>query len=200
MSQQELQDFLANSILEKLLPCQVKKCTAKSKGEDLKMRWSQAGKTAELFSKEFGVGLRELASFAVSQARSLNCYGDLAMIGCLKHVGSVISRWGIRSWKELPPDDRRRKIDAAVLQYENALASSPLIVHISVMTIHQSKGREFTVVVLPWFTNTPWAPTETGWDTSNIEHQNLFHTACTRAKCESIVIFPRNQRAVWPAP
>lgn len=200
MSKQELQDFLANSILQTFVPCQVKKCAATSKGEDLKKRWSRAGKAADLLSKDFGAGLRELASFAVSQARSMNCYCDLGMIGCLKHAGSAISRLGIRGWKGLAPEERRRKIDTAVLQYENALSSSRLVVPISVMTIHQSKGREFSVVVLPWFTHVSWSLTEPGWDTSNIEHENLFHTACTRAKDESIVIFPKGQAAVWPAP
>jgi len=200
ISQQALQGFLANSVLQKFLPCPVKKCAATSKGDDLKKRWCRSEKVAELLSKKFGAGLRELARFAVFQARSMNCYCDLGMIGCLKHVGSAISRLGIRGWRELPPDQRRRKIDAAVLQYENALASSRLIVPISVMTIHQSKGREFSVVVLPWFTNIPWSLTEPGWDTSNIEHQNLFHTACTRAKEEAIVVFPKGQVANWPPP
>ena len=200
ISQQESQDLMANSILQKFAPCQVKKCAATSKGEDLKKRWSRAGKVAELLSEEFGAGLKELARFAVSQARSMNCYCDLGMIGCLKHVGNAISRLGIRGWGELPHEERRRKIDAAVLQYENALASSRFVVPISVMTIHQSKGREFSVVILPWFTSIPWSPKEPGWDTSNIEHKNLFHTACTRAKDESIVIFPKGQAAVWPAP
>jgi hypothetical protein len=195
-----LQSFLANSILQTFVPCQLKKCAATSKGENLKKRWSRAGKAAELLSKEFGAGLRELARFAVSQARSMNCYCDLGMIGCLRHVGSAISRLGIRGWKEMTPEERRRKIDSAVLQYENALASSRLVVPISVMTIHQSKGREFSVVILPWFTHVPWSQTEPGWDTSNIEHENLFHTACTRAKDESIVIFPKGQQAMWPAP
>jgi hypothetical protein len=195
-----LQDLLANSILQTFVPCYVKKCMATSKGEDLKKRWAWAGKTTELLSKEFGAGLRELARFAVSQARSMNCYCDLGMTGCLRHVGSAISRLGIRGWKEMTHEERRRRIDAAVLQYENALASARLVVTISVMTIHQSKGREFSVVVLPWFTSIPWSQTEPGWDTSNIEHENLFHTACTRAKDECIVIFPKGQAAVWPAP
>jgi len=199
MSHGKLHGLLANSLLQKFVPCQIKNCSATSRDEDLKKRWSRAGKTAELLSKEFGAGLRELARFAVSQARSMNCYCDLGMVGCLKHVGSAISRLGIRGWKEVPPEERRRKIDAAVLQYENALASSCLAVPISVMTIHQSKGREFSVIILPWFTHVPWSPTESGWDTSNIEHENLFHTACTRAKDESIVIFPKGQQAMWPA-
>ena len=200
MSQQELQGFLANSILPTFVPCQVRKCAAASKGEDLKKRWIRAGKAAELLSKEFGAGLRDLARFAVSQARSMNCYCDLGMIGCLKHVGSAISRVGIKGWKDLPREEKRRKINAAVLQYENALASSRLVVPISVMTIHQSKGREFSVVVLPWFTCIPWSLTEPGWDPSNIEHKNLFHTACTRAKEQTIVIYPKGQGAEWPGP
>jgi len=199
MSQQELQKLLANSLLQAFVPCQINNCSATSRDEDLKKRWSRAGKVATLFPKEFGSGLRELARFAVSEARSMNCYCDLGMIGCLKHVGSSVSRQGIKGWKELSSDERRRKIDAAVLQYENALASSRLIVPISVMTVHQSKGREFSVVVLPWFTNIPWLPKDSGWDTSEIEHENLFHTACTRAKDESIVIFPQGQQAMWPA-
>ena len=99
--------------------------------------------------------------------------------------------------KGLRPDERRRKIDAAVLQYENALASARMAVPVSVMTVHQSKGREFSVVVVPWFTNVRWS-TERGWDTSTVDHQNLFHTACTRAKEETIVIFPKGQMAEWP--
>jgi len=199
MSHLELQGLLANSLLQKFVPCQIKNCSATSRDEDLKKRWGRAGKVATLFPKEFGVGLRELARFVVSEAPSMNCYCDLGMIGCLKHVGSSVSRQGIKGWKELSSDERRRKIDAAVLQYENALASSRLIVPISVMTIHQSKGREFSVVVLPWFTTIPWSQREPGWDTSNIEHENLFHTACTRAKDKSIVIFPKGQQAMWPA-
>ncbi len=198
MTEQELQSFLANSVLQTFFPATIKKCSATSRDEVLKKRWARAGKVAALLSKEFGAGLRELARFVVAQARQVNCYCDQGIIGCLRHVGSSVSRLGIRGWKELPSDERRRKIDAAVLQYENALASSRLIVPISVMTVHQSKGREFSVMILPWFTNISWLPTETGWDTSGIEHENLFHTACTRAKDESIVIFPKGQAATWP--
>lgn len=196
----ELHDVLANSVLQKYLPCQVKNCSANSRDEVLKKRWSRSDKIARLLCEEFGAGLRELAGFMVAQARLLNCYCDLGMIGCLKHVGNAISRLGIKGWKELSLDERRRKIDAAILQYENAHASSRLIVPISVMTIHQSKGREFSVVILPWFANIPWSPTDSAWDTSRIEHENLFHTACTRAKDESIVIFPKGQAAAWPVP
>ncbi|MBW2023068.1 MAG: ATP-dependent helicase [Deltaproteobacteria bacterium] len=198
MSQKELQDFIANSIVQEFFPFQVKKCAATSRGEDLKERWSWAGNVAEVLLSEFGVGLRELAKFAVSQVRSMNCYCDFGTIGCLKHVGSAISSLGIRRWKELLSEERRRRIDAAVLQYENAFAASRLVVPISAMTIHQSKGREFSVVVIPWFTDVPWSRTEPGWDTSNIEHENLFHTACTRAKEETIVIYPKGQAAKWP--
>jgi len=198
MSQKELQDFIANSIVQEFFPFQVKKCAATSRGEDLKERWSWAGNVAEVLLSEFGVGLRELAKFAVSQVRAMNCYCDFGTIGCLKHVGSAISSLGIKRWKELLAEERRRRIDAAVLQYENAFAASRLAVPISAMTIHQSKGREFSVVVIPWFTDVPWSRTEPGWDTSNIEHENLFHTACTRAKEETIVIYPKGQAAKWP--
>ena len=194
----ELHGFLANSVFQTYLPCQVKNCSANSRDKVLKKRWSRADKISVLLCEEFGVGLRELAGFMVEQAKLLNCYCDLGMIGCLKHVGSSVSRIGIKGWKELSAGERRRKIDAAVLQYENALASSRLIVPISVMTVHQSKSREFSVMILPWFTNISWLPTESGWDTSGIEHENLFHTACTRAKEESIVIFPKGQTAAWP--
>ena len=196
----ELHRFLANSVLQKYLPCQVKNCSANSRDEVLQKRWSRSDKIARLLCQEFGAGLRKLARFMVAQARLLNCYCDLGMIGCLKHVGNAISRLGIKGWKELSLNETRRKIDAAVLQYENAHASSRLTVPISVMTIHQSKGREFSVVILPWFTNIPWSPTDSAWDTSRIEHENLFHTACTRAKDESIVIFPKSQAAAWPVP
>ena len=195
----ELHGFLANSVFQTYLPCRVKNCSANSRDKVLKKRWSRADKISGLLCEEFGVGLRKLAGFMVEQAKLLNCYCDFGIIGCLKHVGSAISRLGTKGWKELPLDERRRKIDSAVLQYENANASSRLTVPISVMTIHQSKSREFSVVILPWFTNIPWSPKDSVWDTSRTEHENLFHTACTRSKDEAFVIFPKGQAATWPA-
>ena len=199
-STEGLHGFLANSLLQKYLPCRVKNCSPNSRDKVLKKRWSRSDNIARLLCEEFGTGLRELARFMVEHARLLNCCCDLWMIGCLKHVANAISRLGIKGWKELPLDERRRKIDAAVLEYENAHASSRLNVPISVMTVHQSKGREFPVVILPWFTNIPWSPTDSAWDTSRTEQENLFHTACTRAKEQAFVIFPKGQSAAWPPP
>ena len=130
----------------------------------------------------------------------MNCFCDVGMIGCIRHVGDNISRIGIKVWGEMSSEEKRRKIDAAVLQYENALASSRMVSSVSVMTVHQSKSREFSVVVVPWFSDIPWSATEPAWDTSTVDHKNLFHTACTRAKEEAIVIFPKGQMAAWPPP
>ena len=191
------QDFLANSILKELLPCKLNVCSARSISGELKRRWEWAGSIAKTLEEDFGSALRQMAEFIIAQARSTNCFCDFQITGCLKHVGDTICRIG-KAWKELTSEGKRKKIDAAVLQYENALSNSRLAAQVSVMTIHQSKGREFSTVVVPWFTSIPWSPDEPGWKTSTLDHQRLFHTACTRAKDEAIVIFPKGQQALWP--
>ena len=200
ISPEQIQDLMANSFLKHLLPCKVDTCSATSKKDELKKRWASAERVVKLLTHQFGIGLRELARFAISQARSMNCFCDVGMIGCIRHVGDMISRIGIKAWKEMNSEEKRRKIDAAVLQYENALASSRMIIPVSVMTVHQSKSREFSIVVVPWFSDIPWSTTEPAWDTSTVDHENLFHTACTRAKEEVIVIFPKGHMADWPPP
>jgi superfamily I DNA/RNA helicase len=195
---EEIQDLTANSFLQDLLPCKIAACSATSRKGELKKRWASAEKVAKLLTHQFGMGLRELARFAFSQARSLNCFCDVGLIGCIRHIGDMISRIGIKAWKEMNLEEKRRKIDAAVLQYENAMASSRIEIAVSVMTVHQSKSREFSTVVVPWFSHIPWSATEPAWDTSMIDHENLFHTACTRAKEQVIVIYPKAQMANWP--
>jgi hypothetical protein len=197
---EQIQDVMANSFLQELLPCRIDACSVTSRKDELKNRWGSAERVAKLLTHQFGIGLRELAMFAFSEARLMNCFCDVGLIGCIRHVGDTISRIGIKAWREMKSEDRRRKIDAAVLQYENALASSRIMVPVSVMTVHQSKSREFSIVVVPWFSNIPWSTTEPAWDTSTVDHENLFRTACTRAKDEAIVIFPKGQMAAWPPP
>ena len=197
--QHEMQSYLANTLLQLLLPCRIKDCSARSRKLDLKNRWEQAGIVAQSLRREFGTGLREIARYVTDEARSRHCYGDKGLIGCLRHVGTIISRTGVKAWESSSPEEKRRRIDAAVLQYENAFASSQTEIAVNVMTVHQSKSRQFSIVVIPWFTEIPWSTKELGWDTSNTEHQNLFHTACTRAEDKAIVIFPKGQMAVWPA-
>jgi superfamily I DNA/RNA helicase len=199
ISPEQIQGLMANSFLQDLLPCKIDACSATSRKDELKKRWASAERVAKLLTHQFGIGLRELTRFAFSQARSMNCFCDMGLIGCIRHIGDMISRIGIKAWKEMNPEEKRRKIDAAVLQYENALASSRLVIPVSVMTVHQSKGREFSVVIVPWFTPIPWSVDEPIWDTSTVVHENLFHTACTRAREEAIVIFPKGQMAAWPS-
>jgi superfamily I DNA/RNA helicase len=199
-SLQEIQGNVANILLQDFLPCKVDTCSATSRKAELKERWASAERVAKLLIHQFGMGLRELDRFAIFQAELINCSCDMGMIGCIRHVGDMISRMGIKAWKEKNPEEKRRKIDAAVLQYENALASSRIVIPVSVMTVHQSKSREFSIIVVPWFSSIPWSKTEPAWDTSTFDHENLFHTACTRAKEEAIVIFPKGQMAAWPPP
>lgn len=91
-----------------------------------------------------------------------------------------------------------RKIDSIVLQYENATAN--FSERISIMTAHQSKGREFDVVIIPWFSPLKWSEKNpVTWDTKkDNETVNLFHTACTRAKEKVLVICPEGYEATWP--
>jgi superfamily I DNA/RNA helicase len=197
-STESVQNFVANKILETALPCEINTCSVASRKCDLKDRWSGAGDVTFFLSKDFGSGLRKLAEFIIGQARSTNCFTDRQISGCLKQIGETISHIGIKIWTKYSLEDKRKRIDAAILRYENAIAVYDAIEPVSVMTIHQSKGREFYSVVVPWFTFVPWLPDEPSWDTSTLDHRNLFHTACTRATNNVIVIFPKDQRAYWP--
>ena len=97
------------------------------------------------------------------------------------------------SWRRLTIAEKRQKIDGLLLQYENSCMG---IMHakISIMTVHQSKSREFDTVIIPWFTPIKWEPVDiNSWDMHQLYIKELFHTACTRAKKKTIVIGIDNQ-------
>lgn len=138
--------------------------------------------------KEISAGLVKLRDYVCGQALAYNCCSDRLTANCIGYVGNAIQRIGKRAWENLSSERKRQRIDAIIAQYENASVGRGND-RLAVMTVHQSKGREFDTLILPWFANIDWIEGDFGsWDTTDPETKNLFHTACTRAKDEVIVI------------
>ena len=189
---------LANDFLLDVIPVRLPKVKSTSRGEN-RQRWERAGTATSVFYDNFGKGLIGVVNFITETARSKQCYCDRLLTSCLRYLGGSVRRIGKLSWDRLTIEEMRRHIDAMVLQYENATAH---IIHeckISVMTVHQSKGREFETVIVPWFSTAKWDERDSfSWDTSDGEVVNIFHTACTRAKEKVIIIAPKGSEAQWP--
>ena len=80
---EQMQGLVANSVLQDLLPGETGVCSVTSRKEDLKKIWASADRPAKMLVHQFGNGLREIARFAFFQARSLNCFCDVGMIGLI---------------------------------------------------------------------------------------------------------------------
>lgn len=195
-------NYLANDFLLKLLPFkkysnEFPLATNKSKKVNLK-RWNDAGSIEKIFSDDFGEGLINCRNYVLAQEEPYKCKCDKTTVNCIAYIGRSIIKHGRKAWQEMTFEEKRKKIDSLILQYENAMAG--YTERISIMTAHQSKGREFDVVIIPWFSNVAWdKKNPSTWDTTaDEETANLFHTACTRAKEKVIVICPEGYEATWP--
>jgi len=125
-------------------------------------------------------------------------YCDGTILRIFKKVGESIKRLGDNQWRSLSTIEKRSKVDSVILQYENAIAEYQNE-KVSIMTVHQAKGQEFENVVIFWFSTIPWDKSESySWKTSDHEHANLFHTACTRARDKVFVITPKGFTPPWP--
>ena len=168
-------------------------CSSHSRNPKHKKRWADAVTLTALTRQYFGQGLLKIASFIRDLEKSYECYSERQMLGCITHVGEGIMKMGSYSWRRLTIAEKRQKIDGLLLQYENS-CTGIMNAKISVMTVHQSKSREFDTVIIPWFMSTKWEPVDIySWDRSQPYIKELFHTACTRAKKEIIVIGIDNQ-------
>ena len=201
VSSEYLQDYISNKLLPELLPQLSKKklptCSKQSRGKN-KERWMSAGIVAQTIVEDIGSGLTILRRYIRDQSKAYDCHCDNLTASCIGYVGKVVQRVGKRVWSNLSKEEKRRKIDSIIIQYEN-ISSATRNERVSIMTVHQSKGREFDTVIIPWFSNVDLSGGDYGrWDTSNIETVNLFHTACERAKNEVIVITPKGYKATWP--
>jgi len=196
-----LRMFVANDLFWSLLPLpksKLPKCGQRSKRDEPAGRWCTSGALAVNICTRFGLGLLSLRESFLEAESTYACRCDRAILNCINHVGRGVLRLG-GTWDNLSSQERTTKIDSLVMQYENAYASYQKKSIRSVMTVHQSKGREFDVVVVPWFSTIKWDERDSfSWDTSQEEIANVFHTACTRAKEEVVVIVPKDSEAQWP--
>lgn len=195
-SNTEFSKHIANNVARELtgLPeSKMPDCSSHSRNPKHKKRWAYAMTLTALTRQYFGQGLLKIASFIRDLEKSYECYSERQLLGCITHVGEGIMKMGRYSWRMLTIAEKRQKIDGLLLQYENS-CSGIMHTKISVMTVHQSKSREFDTVIIPWFTPTKWEPVDIySWDRSQPYIKELFHTACTRAKKEIIVIGIDNQ-------
>lgn len=197
-NRESVRHVLANDFLMDIIPVRLHEVKSTSRGEN-RERWEKAGAITSVFYDNFGKGLIAMVNFTTEIARSKQCHCDRLLVSCLRHLGKGVRRIGDLSWERLTIHEKRRHIDAMVLQYENATAKIVHECRISVMTVHQSKGREFDTVIIPWFSVAKWDERDSfSWDTSDGEVVNIFHTACTRAKEKVIVIAPKGLEAQWP--
>ncbi len=196
-----LQSFVANELHWLLLPVpksKLPKCGGKSQKRYPVKRWKCSKILSKHICSDFGYGILLLKKYFIKQEACYACRCDRTMLNCLSHIGKSIQKLG-RSWHGYDIQEQIAKIDSLAMQYENAYASSKREKKISVMTVHQSKGREFDIIIIPWFNKLKWNPKDSlEWDTSTTEVVNIFHTACTRAKEKVFVIATKESEAMWP--
>lgn len=189
--------FLANDALREAIGVRLDNCTPRSTENHRKQRWQDSRAVSIVMLNHLGQALQQFARLAEAIAAEGQAKPNRALLGCIRHVGRTVARYSHQFTFD-PADEREREIiDNAVLQYEHALTKH-FERRVLVMTIHQSKGRELDIAVIPWFTDVPWNPGGHGWNTNDTQDANLFHTACTRARDRAVVIYPQGQRAAWP--
>lgn len=193
--------FVANELHWMILPLpksRLKKCSAKSKKRELVKRWRRSIIVADMILSDFGYGLILLKKYFSRLEKPHECRCDRSILNCISHIGQNIQKSG-KKWNKQNIQEKKAKIDSLVMQYENAYASSQREQRISVMTVHQSKGREFDIVIIPWFNKSKWDSKDSfEWNTADTEIANIFHTACTRAREDVFVISTRELEAKWP--
>lgn len=196
-----LQSYIANDLYWILLPfmkSNFPKCSRRSRNKEPLRRWKWSQILANNFLSNFGYALVLLKKYFIKQEKKHGILCDKNTLGCISYVGTNIQKIG-KGWGKLNEDEQKIKVDSLVMQYENACASFMNEQHVSVMTVHQSKGREFDIVIIPWFNKSKWdAKDSFEWNTADTEIANIFYTACTRAKEDVFVISIKNLVAVWP--
>ena len=193
----ELQEYIANTIFEKVFGGEIKKCSSRSR-KKLKNRWESSFKVKNILFDDFAKGLYSLGKLISDTEKNGEIRSDILFLRSLRKVVDSIRLIGRNEWKCFSSEKKRSKIESIILQYENAIASYRQE-RISIMTIHQAKGREFDNVIIFWFSTKAWEISEgIAWDMSKTEHRNLFHTACTRAKEKVYAITPCGHTPPWP--
>ena len=67
--------------------------------------------------------------------------------------------------------------------------------HMHLTTVHQAKGMEWPVVILPWLADTVFPSARSVEDGNLAEERRLFYVAVTRAKDRLYLCVPRSKSA-----
>ncbi|SFL74923.1 UvrD-helicase domain-containing protein [Halanaerobium salsuginis] len=188
---------IANEIVNKIFfPLSLHKVSNRSRKDIYIKRWTDANNVYTKIKKDFIQGLNLFIDLCFKEEKRNSYICDRMTLSCISYVKHKLI---IYSNNLINGDllEKRAIINNIILQYE-VICKNKFNSDISVMTVHQSKGREFDFVIIPWFADIPWESINYGyqWDMNNDEHQNLFHTACTRAKKEVEIIYPKNNFAL----
>jgi len=185
-----LHEYIANELILDLFPKAIL-VTSNSKKEN-KERWIKAGELAISVQANFAKSISQLTAYLKNHADISKSSYDMEVTRCLEYVARKLTAIHHLQWESQLDLQKRKKIEGYIMQYEN-IAMHNLYNDIYVTTVHQSKGREFDIVFIPWFASIPWSPkNKQTWDLNLEERKNLFYTACSRAKERVIVIGPEN--------
>lgn len=191
-----LHEYIANELIKYFFPKAVE-VTFKSKKEN-KERWTIAGQLAMSIQANFVNSIFYLIAYLKNYADISNFSYDKGITRCLEYVARKLSSIHHLQWERLSDLQKRKKIEGLIMQFEN-LAMHDLSKKVYVTTVHQSKGREFDIVIIPWFATIQWSQkNELTWDFDLEERVNLFYTACSRAKERVIVIGPKDNMPKIP--
>lgn len=168
-----------------------------SRRDDLKNRWNKAELIYnDLCHDDYNKGLHKFIDLCFHTASQNNIYFDYVIIKSIKFVKKKLLVFSKYKWNQLQSDEKKRMISNYLLQYEHSIADN-YYSNLQIMTIHQSKAREFDFVIIPWASDISWENLSFGltWDLTNTEQAILFHTACTRAKKDVYITYPKNHFA-----
>lgn len=181
--------FIANELIRcAFFPLQLRPCSKQSKKDELIARWRQSDTVTRTFESSFIRGLRSFVELCREEERRSNTRCEQALLLCLLYVCSALVKEETDAPNYHNESQFRQLIDNAILRYENIYRKMN---RASVMTIHQSKGREYDMVIIPWFSNISWTGYHKAyWNANDEQHRNLFHTAYTRARQKVLVMYP----------
>lgn len=191
-----LQEYIANELIEFFFP-RAAIVTSKSKKKN-KERWIKAGELAISVQANYSNSIFHLIVYLKNYADISNTSYDKGVLRCLGYVARRLTSIHHLQWEKLSDLQKRQKIEGLIIQFEN-LAMHDLSKKVYVTTVHQSKGREFDIVIIPWFATIQWSQKNgLTWDFNLEERVNLFYTACSRAKERAIVIGPKDNMPKIP--
>jgi len=175
--------YISVDIFEEIFPDSFEIVTVKSIKSDKKHRYQKSKSILDQLTKSYPFALKELVLAILEAEANRNWKFDKDIVNCLKFVVKSLLK-DSNKWNDLTNEEKRILIDNTIIQYENMRLSNLPRQLISVMTIHQSKSREFDWIIIPWYSSKSWINFHHSnyYNCSKNEDKNLIHTARTRAK------------------